>query len=148
MKLGAERSAEDASEDGEVKSERAEFSKPRAPPPVPKDPNPPSAAEGDAPTPDFEKNPASGDEMGEPGATVGSKRRPGSPSMAPIGAAGLTSALADAGAAKPEPVPGPVEPAKPFAPDPPIPDPDRADGELNEKVPPEDSVFDPLNQVR
>lgn len=148
MKLGTERSVVDASEDGAVKSERAEFSKARAPPPLPKDPNPPSAAGVDAPTPDLEKNPASGDAMGEPGATVGSNRRPGSPSMGPTGAAGLISALADAGEAKPEPVPGPVEPAKPSAPAPPIPEPDRAVGELNEKVPPDDSVFVPLNQVR
>lgn len=148
MKLGTERSVVDASEEGAVNSERAEFSKPRAPPPVPKDPNPPSAAAGDAPPPDLEKNPASGDAMGEPGATVGSNRRPGSPSMGLTGVAGLISALAGAGVAKPEPVPGPVEPAKPSAPAAPIPEPDRAVGELNEKVPPDDSVFVPLNQVR
>ena len=134
-----------------MKSDRAEFSKLRAPPALPKDPNPPSLAEGDAPPPDFEKIPASGVEMGEPGATVGSKRRPGSPSMPPAGATGLPSGLDAAGLEKPEPdpVPGPVEPAKPSAPDPPNPAPDRADGELNEKVPPEEeSDFDPLNHVR
>ena len=134
-----------------MKSERAELSKLRDPPALPKDPNPPSLTEGDAPPPDFEKIPASGVERGEPGATVGSNRRPGSPSIPPAGDTGLASGLAADGLPKPEPVPvpGPVEPAKPSAPDPPIPAPDRADGELNEKVPPEeDSDFDPLNQVR
>jgi hypothetical protein len=136
-----------------VKSERTDPSNPRpAPPaalPLPKAPKPPSEAD-DEDAPDFPKKPASGDENGELGATVGSKRRPGSPSMPLMpegGATGLIKGLEEgvdvAGLAKPEPVPGPVVPENPSAADP-----ERIAGELNENVPPDDSVLLPLNQVR
>jgi hypothetical protein len=141
------------SEDGAVNSERTDPSNPRpAPPPalpLPKAPKPPSEAD-DEDAPDFPKKPASGDANGELGATVGSKRRPGSPSMPlmPVGGAtglikGLEEGMDVTGLAKPEPVPGPVEPENPSAADP-----DRIAGELNENVPPEVSVLLPLNQVR
>ncbi len=113
--------------------------------PPPNAPNPPSDEAAAAAPPDLGKNPASGDEKADPGATVGSKRRPGSPSNPAAGATGLITASATPGFTNtepdPDPLPGPVDPANPSVPDP-------ADWDLNEKVPPEDSVREPLNQVR
>jgi hypothetical protein len=88
VKLEDDRIAGDESPEGLLKSDRTDPSRPREPAP----PNPPNAPDGDdeaagaaenAPPPVFGNSPASAvdaAEKADPGATVGSKRRPGSAS--------------------------------------------------------------------
>ena len=149
VKDGADRIAEEASEDdGALNRDRAELSRPRAAPPLPKAPNPPSDVDGEAPSPDFGKKPASGVEKAAPGATVGSKRRPGSPSNPLGGATGFTNGLTAGALARADAAAGPVELENPSPPAPASPEPDCDDGPLKEKVPPEESPRPLLNQVR
>jgi hypothetical protein len=137
-----------------VNSERTDPSKPRPippdPPPAPKAPNPESEDVEPGPPPDFGKNPESEgvDAVGnaDPGATVGSNRRPGSPSNPPDGAAvrsvePVGSGSIPARAAADED----AEDENPSKPEP-VPVPDRDGAALKLKVPEDSPEGEALNQ--
>lgn len=147
VKTGEDRIEDPESVEGAVKSDRTEPSKPRPAPPAPepKAPKPESEDTDEAPAPDFGKNPeseAAEVENADPGATVGSNRRPGSPSNPAEGVARRSGVPVGTELVPSRAAEDDEDDEKPS----PRPEPGRDGAPLNVNVPEDSPAGDGLNQ--